>query len=76
MNEEAYEEDREAQSETLDFTEPDYTFKPNGHHGYRQHGPYLVCKTCEIQHAVFIGMEKILVGINEDGTPILKKRYE
>jgi len=60
--------------ETLDFTKPTYTFQPNGHHSYRQQGPYGICKTCEIQHAIWIGMDKIIVGENEKGEPILRKR--
>ena len=60
--------------EVLDFTKPDFTFEPKEHHDWRQQGPYLVCKSCEIEHASYIGMEKILVGLNEEGQPILKPR--
>lgn len=62
--------------ETLDFTKPAYSFIPTGIHEYRQAGPYLVCKSCEVSHAVFIGMERIMVGVTEKGYPILKKRKE
>ena len=58
--------------EVLDFTKPHYSFKPNGHHSYRQMGPYLVCKSCEIQHAVWVGVDKILVGFDQEDKPILK----
>jgi len=64
----------EKETEVLDFTKPTYTFKPNEVHDWRQQGPYVVCKSCELQHAVWIGMDKIMVGINEKGQPILKKR--
>lgn len=60
--------------ETLDFTQPSFVFKPNEVHDWKQKGVYLVCKSCEIQHATYIGVEKIMVGINEKGQPILKKR--
>jgi len=59
----------------LDFDNPDYKFTP-GRHVWRQHGPYLVCNNCELRHAVFIGMDKLMVGEEEDGTPILKTRRE
>jgi len=49
-------------------------FLPQGHHEWRQQGTYLVCKSCEIQHAVWIGTEKIMVGLNDKGQPILKKK--
>jgi len=62
--------------ETLDFTKPDYTFKPNENHNWRQQGPYLVCKSCEISHSTYIGMDKVMVGIDEKGQPLLKKRNE
>jgi hypothetical protein len=55
---------------------PDFVFLPKGRHTYRQEGPYLVCRGCELHHAIYIGMEKIMVGENEKGEPILKKRSE
>lgn len=58
----------------LDFTRPSFVFKPKEQHDWRQQGGYLVCKSCEIQHAVYIGMNKLLIGLNPDGTPILKPR--
>lgn len=70
-------EDNEKEiEETLDFEKPDYSFTPNGVHKWRQTGPYLVCKSCEIQHATYIGMEKIMVGVDQKGNPVLKKRFE
>lgn len=63
-------------TETLDFNQPSYTFTPSGRHTYRQEGAYLICKTCELHHAVFIGMDKLMVGEDEDGTPIIKNRKE
>lgn len=62
------------ESEILDFTKPVYQFKPNENHQWRQQGPYLVCKSCDIQHASWIGMDKIMVGIDKEGKPILKDR--
>lgn len=61
-------------SEQWDFTKPDFSFEPNEHHDWRQQGPYLVCKSCEIQHATYIGMDKIMVGLDETGKPLLKPR--
>ena len=68
------EEQTEPIQESLDFSKPDYVFTPNENHEWRQQGPYVVCKSCEIEHAVFIGMEKILIGLDEKGRPLLKKR--
>jgi hypothetical protein len=64
-------ENEEPIEETL---QPSYQFTPPGRHTYRQQGPYLVCKSCEIQHAVYIGMDKIMVGEDEEGNPIVKRR--
>lgn len=71
---EEYERDEE--QETLDFSKPDYVFIPKGNHNYRQAGPYLVCNGCEIQHAIWIGMEKLMVGVTDTGEPILKLRKD
>jgi len=60
--------------ENIDFTQPDYKFIPSGRHTYRQEGGYLVCRSCELHHAIWIGMDKIMVGEKKDGTPILKKK--
>jgi len=59
--------------EVLDFNNPVYKFIPQGAHEWRQQGYYLVCKSCELSHAVWIGPDKIMVGQNGTG-PILKKR--
>lgn len=67
-------EQNEQESETLNFETPSYTFKPNEVHEWRQQGYYLVCKSCELIHAVYIGANKIIVGIDEKGKPILKAR--
>jgi len=65
--------EEEAEGEVLDFNTPDFKFTPAGFHDWRQQGYYLVCKSCELQHAVFIGKDKIMVGMDDKG-PILKKR--
>ena len=63
-----------AESETLNFDNPAYEFVPKGRHEWRQQGYYLICFSCDLQHAVGIGPDKIMVGVEEDGSPILKKR--
>jgi len=60
--------------ELLNFDKADFVFKPNEQHSWRQQGCYLVCKSCEIQHAVYIGMDKLLIGLDDKGMPIFKKR--
>lgn len=76
MEQESEDEEQEIKgdSEQLDFSKPDFVFKPKEHHDWRQQGPYLVCKSCDIEHAVFVGMERQLTGLNEQGQPILKAR--
>jgi hypothetical protein len=69
-----YEQEREEEVNILDFNKPDYSFIPPNIHNWRQEGGYLICKSCELQHAVYIGMDKIMVGETESGQPILKKR--
>lgn len=71
------EEDQiEENIEQLDFNNPSFRFIPEGRHTYRQEGGYLVCKSCTLHHAVWVGMERLMVGESPDGTPILKLRTE
>jgi hypothetical protein len=44
--------------------------KVSGSHTWRQRGVWLVCTSCDNQHAQFIGTKKMLIGI-EDGKPVL-----
>jgi len=60
--------------EVMDFSKPDFIFVPGGYHAWRQRGPYLVCTSCDLSHAVHIGMQKVLTGIDKDGKPLLKNR--
>ena len=63
-------------TDEMDFSHPAFLFTPKANHGYRQQGPYLVCKSCEIEHAVYVGMERLLCGFDDKGEPILKSRIE
>jgi hypothetical protein len=67
------EEKNERETEVLDFNKPDFSFIPKGVHEWRQQGYYLVCKSCDLEHAVWIGNNRILIGINDKG-PILERR--
>lgn len=71
------EESKEEQpiAEEVSWDKPDYTFIPKGNHLWRQEGYYLICSSCDLVHATFIGGDRILVGI-ENGEPILKTRKE
>lgn len=64
----------DGESEQLDFTKPTYVFEPNEHHEWRQQGYYLICKSCELEHAVWVGSDKLLIGLNDKGQPIFKNR--
>jgi hypothetical protein len=68
--------DEEENVQELDFTKPDFIFFPKGRHIYRQQGYFLVCNGCDLPHAVFIGKDKVMVGEDSEGQPILKKRNE
>lgn len=67
-------EPKDEEYEELDFNKPTFRFNPNESHQWSQRGPYLICKSCELEHATWIGMEVIMVGLSEDGKPILKVR--
>jgi len=73
MDEEKKNEEQ-PENEELDFSKPDYLFEPGANHDYRQQGFYLICKSCEIEHAVWVGSDKLMVGVDKDGKPILKRR--
>lgn len=66
----------EIQSEVLDFNKPDFKFIPKANHEWVQRGYYLVCLGCDLEHGVFIGPNKLMIGRKEDGTPILKNRKD
>jgi hypothetical protein len=76
QDEKTNEDESKPVTEELNFEKADYTFIPNGIHQYHQQGYYLICRSCDLVHAVFIGSEKIMVGQSEDGSPILKTRKE
>lgn len=38
-------------------------------HQWVQQGPWLVCKSCPIRHGTYIGINKILIGIDSKGYP-------
>lgn len=44
----------------------------NTRHTWRQKGFWLVCKTCDMPHAMYT--EKVMIGEKTDGTPILINR--
>ena len=60
--------------ETKLFNSQDYQTFPQGNHVWRQQGPYIICKECPLHHAIYVGMERLLVGIDDKGNPILKNR--
>jgi hypothetical protein len=41
-------------------------------HKWKQKGPYLVCESCPVKHATWIGVDNQLVGFTEEGEPIVK----
>lgn len=73
MEQNETEKEEQPQGEILDFTKPSYNFIPNEAHDWRQRGPFLVCKSCDIEHATYIGPGRLLTGLDDKGRPILKR---
>ncbi len=45
------------------------------YHSPIQQGPFIICRSCDYQHTLaFIGMDKMLVGVEQNGDPIVKNR--
>lgn len=61
--------------EEKNWETPDFTFIPKGTHLWVQRGYYLICTSCGLSHAVFIGPNSIMVGF-KDNEPVLKTRRE
>lgn len=61
--------------EESNLNHPDFEFKPGTVHNWRQQGYYIVCISCELQHALWVGENKILIGLDENG-PLFKTRQE
>ncbi len=40
-------------------------------HEWRQRGSWVYCKSCEAEHGFFVGVGKMLVGLDADGNPKL-----
>lgn len=51
-------------------------FGANEGHRWVQQGPYIICKSCVLPHSIHIGMDKKLVGYNEDGSPRIVPKDE
>lgn len=41
-------------------------------HEWRQRGPYIECSSCESPHGFYIGINRKLKGLNEEGKPIIE----
>lgn len=60
-----------------DEGEIDYELKnkiPLTGHDWRQQGPYIICRSCPIEHGAYVGIDTTLVGIDEGGIPKFVKR--
>lgn len=64
-----------AEKHQIDTRDPEEVFDlPKKGHRWVQQGPFLVCKSCPVTHSTHIGIDKRLVGYDEDGEPIIEKR--
>lgn len=64
------------EEQPYNFDNPEFVFTPKGFHNWRAEGIYLVCRSCEIEHALYIGPNKMFVGMNEEGKPIFIDKDE
>ena len=76
INKDEEEEVRPLTSEGDIENHPSFKFIPKGHHEWKQNGYYIICQSCDLDHAIWIGRKHMLVGIREDGMPIIKSRAE
>ena len=67
-------DEEQVQPEEQIFNSENVVYFPGGRHVWRQQGPYCVCMACDLSHAVYIGMERVMVGEDENGKPILRAR--
>ena len=67
--------DEPAESEVMDFNRPDFKFEPRNCN-FKQRGYYLVCTSCELEHGILIGANKVMVGVDDQNRPIVKTRQE
>jgi hypothetical protein len=68
------EEVEEIKEVPFEVMKKDFEFIPHALCQYRQRGFYLVCCSCDLQHAVYIGPNKLMIGEDIEGKPILKNR--
>lgn len=47
----------------------------NSGHQWHQEGAYLICDSCMVRHAAFIGIDRVLKGFDEDGKMLIEKRF-
>ncbi len=54
---------------------PVFEFNPDvlAGHEWRQQGPFIICKSCDLEHSMYIGVNRQLQGFDEDGVPVIKK---
>lgn len=41
-----------------------------------QQGPYIVNKSGKLDYAIYIGMDKVLMGVDMEGKPVVEDRLE
>ena len=46
----------------------------NKKHVWKQKGPWIECQSCDYKHGHFVGVDKIMKGIDEDGNPFFEMR--
>ncbi len=56
--------------EQLDKIRAEHKAK-NVKHKWRQSGVWVYCSSCDNEHGFFVGVNKKLVGIDDDGNPVI-----
>ena len=44
-------------------------------HNWKQYGNQIICDSCPSKHGMFIRTDQIMVGVDDNGMPILEKRF-
>jgi hypothetical protein len=74
-----YKEWKAKQSETLEIEDTTRQHQLSAstvkdRHEWRQEGTHLVCRSCPSAHGHYIGIDKLMTGMDEKGNPIIEKR--
>ncbi len=59
-----------------DFANSPHKFRLDKVHNWLQRGYYVHCTACPLEHGLWVGKDKLMVGIDADNMPILETRQD